>query len=65
MLENPKPNQHWDATHEILVQRGAKHLPSEKICVFPFFAANSEAEYFRLPKNSTLVNCDVANAIKH
>ena len=66
MLHIPWPNQHWDAIHDILVQRNAteKDLASEKIWVLNWFGKNSQAENCWLPKNSAPVNYDIGNSAK-
>ena len=53
MVHIPCPNQHWDAIHDILVQRKAteRDLAPEKTWVFNCFGKDSQAEKFLLPKN--------------
>ena len=66
MLHIPCPNQHWDAIHDILVQRKAteRDLAPEKIWVSNCFGKNSPAKKCRLPKNSAPGNYDIANSAK-
>ena len=66
MVHIPCPNQHWDAIHDILVQRKAteRDLAPEKTWVFNCFGKDSQAEKFLLPKNSAPVNYYIANSAK-
>ena len=66
MLHIPWPNQHWDAIHDMLVQRKAteRGLATEKIWVFNCFGKNSSAKNCRLPKISAPVNYNIANSVK-